>query len=199
MKCVLLALILGIHGVAFAEQTAPAPEHKAALCAACHGANGISNNPAWPHLAGQHAKYLSKQLRDMQQGQNIEAPTMKSIVASLTEKDIEDLSQYYAKMPQAQGSTPQQLLKRGEQLYRGGDFSKHITACIACHGPKGTGNAQAGFPLLSGQQAAYTLKQLMAFKEGKRRNDLQHIMQGISANMSQDDMEAVSHYLEGLH
>lgn len=124
---------------------------------------------------------------------------MKSIVASLTEKDIEDLSQYYAKMPQAQGSTPQQFLKRGEQLYRGGDFSKHITACIACHGPKGTGNAQAGFPLLSGQQAAYTLKQLMAFKEGKRRNDLQHIMQGISANMSQDDMEAVSHYLEGLH
>lgn len=106
---------------------------------------------------------------------------------------------YYAKMSLAQGRTPEQFLKHGEQIYRGGDFAKGITACITCHGPKGTGNIQAGFPMLSGQHAAYTLQQLKAFKDGQRKNDLNHIMQDISARMSQDDMEAVAHYIEDLH
>ena len=76
---------------------------------------------------------------------------------------------------------------------------KRITACIACHGPQGTGNAQAGFPVLSGQHAAYTVLQLVAFKDGKRKNDLNHIMQDISNRMSKEDMEAVAHYIEALH
>ena len=84
-------------------------------------------------------------------------------------------------------------------MYRGGDFNKHITACIACHGPKGTGNAQAGFPSISGQHAAYTIQQLQDFKEGKRKNDLNSIMRDISARMSIEDMEAVANYIAGLY
>lgn len=175
-----------------------AQDDKVTLCAACHGPQGISTTIQWPNLAGQHPKYLSKQLKDMQTGQR-SVPTMQGIVASLQEQDIKELADYYAKIPAAQGSTPQKYLKRGEQLYRGGDFNKRISACIACHGPKGTGNAQAGFPLIAGQHAAYTMQQLFAFKNGSRSNDLNHIMHDISKKMNKEDMEAVAHYIEGLY
>ncbi|MDI1352043.1 MAG: c-type cytochrome [bacterium] len=166
---------------------------------ACHGEQGASANQEWPNLGGQHPQYMLKQLKELQQGSVRNAPTMSAILASLNDKDMDDLAAYYAKMPIAAGATPKQYVQRGQQLYRGGDFNKHITACIACHGPNGKGNNQAGFPLLSGQHAAYTVLQLRAFKEGKRTNDLNHIMQDISKRMSDDDMEAVAHYIEGLY
>jgi cytochrome c553 len=168
-------------------------------CVACHGQQGISTNAIWPNLAGQHRDYLLKQLLDLKQGTLRQAPTMNAILAKLNEKDMAELASYYAHLPRASGHTPEQFVKRGEALYRGGDLSKHITACIACHGPKGTGNEQAGFPVLSGQQAEYTRMQLQQFKQGTRKNDLNHIMQDISARMSPEDMEAVAHYVEGLY
>jgi cytochrome c553 len=199
MKKFALAVILCVPLTVYAQENTPTTANKAMVCSACHGQSGNSPNPEWPNLAGQHPKYFIKQLRDMKDKSLRDAPTMSALVATLSDQDMDDLAAYYAKMPLAQGSTPQEYLQRGEQLYRGGDFTKRITACIACHGPKGTGNAQAGFPVLSGQHAAYTLLQLLAFKDGKRKNDLNHIMQDISSRMSREDMEAVAHYIEGLH
>ena len=176
-----------------------AGEPKIQICASCHGNQGSSSTVEWPNIGGQHAKYLAKQLQDMKTGAQRNSPIMKTLLAALNKQDIDDLAAYYAKMPAIQGSTPPKYLPRGQQLYRGGDFAKHITACIACHGPKGTGNAEAGFPLIAGQHAAYTMIQLQAFKEGKRTNDLNHIMRDISSRMNQEDMEAVAHYIEGLY
>jgi cytochrome c553 len=199
MKKLALAVILCVPLTVFAQEDVSAITTKALVCSACHGHEGISSNPQWPNLAGQHPQYFVKQLKDMKDNSVRDAPTMNALATTLSAQDMDDLAAYYAKMPQAQGSTPKKFLQRGEQLYRGGDFGKRITACIACHGPKGTGNAQAGFPVLSGQHAAYTVLQLLAFKDGKRKNDLNHIMQDISSRMSQEDMEAVAHYIEGLH
>ncbi|MBN9231190.1 MAG: cytochrome c4 [Legionella sp. 40-6] len=172
---------------------------KLPLCASCHGEQGKSINPQWPNLAGQHPRYLLKQLQDMRDSQIRTAPTMNALVNTLSPQEQKELAEYYAKMPVAHGTTPVEFLKRGEQLYRGGDSKKHITACIACHGPTGSGNNQAGFPVLSGQHAAYTILQLTAFKKGTRKNDLNQIMQDISQRMGEDDIEAVAHYIEGLH
>ncbi|MFJ1268490.1 cytochrome c [Legionella lytica] len=199
MKKFALAVILCVPLIIYAQENTPTIANKAMVCSACHGQSGNSLNPEWPNLAGQHPKYFIKQLKDMRDKALRDAPTMSALVAGMGDQDMDDLAAYYAKMPLAQGSTPKEFLHRGEQLYRGGDFTKRITACIACHGPKGTGNAQAGFPVLSGQHAAYTLLQLLAFKDGKRKNDLNHIMQDISSRMSREDMEAVAHYIEGLH
>lgn len=174
-------------------------QEKSMACAACHGPQGVSTNPIWPSLAGQHARYLIKQLLDFKNSHGREAATMTPMVAPLSNEDIADLADFYSSLPLPEGQTPQQYLKRGEQLYRGGDMEQHITACIACHGPKGTGNGEAGFPVLSGQQAAYTVQQLQAFKDKKRSNDLNSIMRDISARMSNEDMEAVAHYVSGLH
>lgn len=199
MKKLVLTLIFYAPVLISAPENTSAVASKALVCATCHGQQGTSTNPEWPNIAGQHPKYFSKQINDMKSTSLRNAPTMNALAATLSEQEIDDLAAYYAKMPLAQGSTPKYFLKRGEQIYRGGDFAKKITACIACHGPKGTGNAQAGFPVLSGQHAAYTLMQLNAFKNGIRKNDLNHIMQDISRRMDQEDMDAVAHYIEGLH
>lgn len=199
MKKLAFALFLCFPLLGWAEDAPQASQNKAMVCTACHGEKGISPQPQWPNLAGQHAAYLLKQLKDIKQGTLRNVPTMTPIMATLTEQDLQELALYYAKMPRAQGTTPEKFLKRGEQLYRGGDFEKHITACIACHGPKGTGNGEAGFPVLSGQHSEYTVLQLQAYKNHQRTNDLNHIMQDISNRMSQDDMDAVAHYIEGLH
>lgn len=183
----------------YAQENAPPIANKAIMCAACHGPNGTSSNPLWPNLAGQHPSYFLKQLHDMKDSRLRDAPIMSALITTLSAQDMDDLASYYAKIPTAQGTTPKKFLLRGKQLYRGGDFTKKIAACIACHGPQGSGNAAANFPVLSGQHAAYTVQQLLAFKHGKRKNDLNHIMQDISSRMSQEDMEAVAHYIEGLH
>jgi len=199
MKKLALVFILCSPVVLYAQDNPSSGQNKALLCAACHGPEGVSTNSEWPNLAGQNEKYFIKQLKDLQQGTLRNAPTMSAMIATLNQQDIDDLAAYYAKMPVAQGSSPKKFVQRGEQLYRGGDFNKHIAACIACHGPKGTGNAQAGFPVLSGQHATYTAMQLQAFKDGKRTNDYNQIMQDICGKMTQDDMEAVAHYIEGLY
>ncbi len=187
----ILCMAFSIHAME-ASQTAT-------VCAACHGPTGLSTSPIWPHLAGQHAAYLNKQLHDFKSNHGRTDPSMTPLVATLSDQDILELAQFYAAQPIPSGNTPKHHLSRGEQLYRGGDFTKHITACIACHGPQGTGNAEAGFPVLSGQQPAYTIQQLQAFKDKKRSNDLNAIMRDISARMSTKDMEAVAHYVSGLY
>jgi cytochrome c553 len=198
MKKMAFILVLFSSMIAHAEGNIKAGQEKSTVCAACHGPKGVSTNPQWPSLAGQYAPYLAKQLLDFKNPTR-NSPVMTPLVANLTEQDIQDLALYYSQQPLPEGSTPKKFLDRGEQLYRGGDFNKHITACIACHGPKGTGNAEAGFPVLSGQQPMYTIQQLQAFKDNKRSNDLNSIMGDISKRMDDADMEAVANYVSGLH
>ena len=70
---------------------------KAAVCAACHGAKGISNNPLWPNLAGQKEAYLIKQIKAFKSGDRKE-PTMVPMVANLTEDDIKNLAAYFSSL-----------------------------------------------------------------------------------------------------
>lgn len=195
----LLAFFLMLPGVVFSKEDANTGKIKSATCAVCHGAEGISSNPQWPNLAGQHASYLDKQLHDFKPGNGRENAIMTPLIAGLSSEDFAAIAAYYGSLPKPhKGSVPEKYRKRGETLYKVGDAENHITACIACHGPKGDGNAQAGFPVLAGQHAPYTILQLQAFKTGKRANDFQEIMRDISARMSEEDITAIAHYLEGL-
>ena len=199
MKQLLFGFILcSLLSQQLAANTIPEPA-KAAMCSACHGVSGVSTNPDWPSLAGQHSNYLAKQMHDYKDGKTRNAPIMSPMVMSLTDDDIRELASFYAGFTPPEGKTPDQYLARGETIYRRGDVDKHITACIVCHGPHGSGNAQAGFPSLSGQQTAYTIQQLQAFKDHTRSNDLNSIMRDISTHMDLDDITAVAHYLSGLH
>ena len=68
---------------------------KAALCAACHGPEGVSVNPLWPNLAGQQEQYLVKQTKAFRDGIRTEI-TMDPFVKNLTDQDIADIAAYYA-------------------------------------------------------------------------------------------------------
>lgn len=83
-------------GVAGAADIA-AGKAKAASCAGCHGANGISNNPLWPNLAGQKAAYLAKQIKAFRDGSRKD-PTMEPMARPLSDEDIENLAAYFASL-----------------------------------------------------------------------------------------------------
>ena len=61
-----------------------------------------------------------------------------------------------------------ELVKLGQQIYRGGIMSKGVAACASCHGPNGAG-IPAQFPRVAGQYAEYTAAQLKAFRARRAR------------------------------
>jgi cytochrome c553 len=77
----------------FANEVPPAER----ACFACHGENGLSPNNLWPNLAGQKKDYLIKQLHDFRSGQR-KNPLMEPFIKTLTEKDMEDVSQYFSEL-----------------------------------------------------------------------------------------------------
>lgn len=167
-------------------------------CAACHQADGNSVNPEWPKLAGQHPKYTVKQLKDFQEGELRHDNLMAGEVADLSEQDMKDLAAFYAEQEGTSETADEDVVARGEQIYRGGIPSDGVAACIACHGAEGRGNPEAMFPKVAGQHATYSLDQLRQFRDGDRRNDNGQMMRGILGNMSDEDMEAVAQYMAGL-
>lgn len=176
---------------------AAAGKAKAMACASCHGADGNSANPEWPSLAGQHAKYLAKQLANFKAGDRNNA-LMSPMAAPLSEQDIADIAAFFESQALKGGQADPALVDAGEKLYRGGNATSGVAACMACHGPNGMGNPQANFPRLSGQHAAYTVLQLKAFRTGERANDAGNMMRNIAARMTDAEMQAVASYMEGL-
>lgn len=71
---------------------------KAALCAACHGNNGIAVIDTYPNLAGQNAAYLELSLRAYRDGSR-RNPLMSPVARGLSEQDIADLAAYFASLP----------------------------------------------------------------------------------------------------
>ncbi|MCG8434048.1 MAG: c-type cytochrome, partial [Gammaproteobacteria bacterium] len=111
-----------------------------------------------------------------------------------------DLAAFYSSQPvNDSGTTDPQFLSLGERLYRGGNKEVSLSACIACHGPNGRGNAAAGFPALAGQHAKYVANQLRAYRAGERRSDANQMMRNIAARLTDAEIEAVASYIQGLH
>lgn len=92
----LVAGALLVAGNAMAAD-AEAGKAKAAMCAACHGANGISAVDMYPNLAGQKAGYTVSQLKAFKNGTR-KNPIMAPMAMALTDADMENLAAYYAKM-----------------------------------------------------------------------------------------------------
>ena len=99
-----LVLAAGLMMMSLADPTiaespgdAAAGKAKAGLCSACHGLAGISANPLWPNLAGQHQAYLAAQIRAYRDGEREEI-TMQPFVQHLTNQDVEDLAAWYASL-----------------------------------------------------------------------------------------------------
>jgi len=96
-KTTLLILISALFSLPAMAADIEAGKAKAVVCAACHGANGISAAPIWPNLAGQKEAYLVKQIKAFKSGERKD-PSMAPMVAGLTDADIENLAAYFANM-----------------------------------------------------------------------------------------------------
>ena len=166
-----------------------------AVCAACHAADGNSSTPANPKLAQQHPEYLLKQLQEYKSGKRANA-IMSGMVAALSDEDMRNISYWLASKQAKPGfAKDKDTVALGERIYRGGIPDRQIAACAGCHAPNGVG-IPAQYPRLAGQHADYTTAQLIAFRDGVRKNNLQ--MTQVAAKMNDREIKAVADYIAGL-
>ena len=218
MKNNLLALSLALAfssapGILHAEGNINAGKEKAAACASCHGDDGNSMVSTFPKLAQQHSSYLIKQLQAFKDGTRKD-PMMSPMAMGLTDKDMIDIAAYYAEQKISANELPvldddedekpaadktggsnaiETLIAQGSDLYRNGDLTREVSACIACHGPFGEGNKPAAFPVLKSQHADYLIKTLTDFKSGARSNNPENMMHMIAKKMTDEEIKAVSY------
>ena len=205
--CSLLVISCLFITSAYAGGDPEAGKQKSTPCAACHGADGNSVNPAWPKLAGQGEKYLVNQMQLFKDKIRINT-LMNPQAENLSEQDILDLAAFYANQSPTKGAADpdkefqgQQLYVIGERIYRGGNLETGVPACMSCHAPNGVGNDAAKFPRLAGQHTLYTAAQLRAYRSGARYQPEDHLnmMKVITNYMSEQEIEAVAEYIAGLY
>jgi cytochrome c553 len=93
----LSSLLLAGATVSSAAGDAAAGKAKAAVCAGCHGANGISMAPIYPNLAGQKEAYLAAQLKAFRDGSRANA-IMAPMAKPLSDADIDNLAAYFSSL-----------------------------------------------------------------------------------------------------
>jgi cytochrome c553 len=167
----------------------------AAVCAACHGADGNSGTPAYPKLAHQHPEYLVKQLQEFKSGKRANA-IMSGFASALADEDMKNMAYWLtSQKPKAGFAKDKELVSLGEKIYRGGIADRQVPACAGCHSPNGAG-IPSQYPRLSGQHSDYTTAQLVAFRDGVRKNNLP--MSQVAAKMNDREIKAVADYIAGL-
>jgi len=215
-RSLLLPLLL-VAGSLQAQNQAPAENNmdnnKArpivdSVCLACHmgDGNGNSQTPDQPKLAGQHAEYLYKQMRDFKSLDGHPAARENAIMNGMItmladDETIKAAAEFYAAQKlepaAAKNSKDSDAFKLGEKIWRAGIASKGVPACAGCHGPAGKGMA-AQYPALAGQYPEYLEIQIKAFRDGVRTNDPAKMMRDIAIKMTDPEIKAVADYTAGL-
>ncbi|WP_063673097.1 c-type cytochrome [Dyella thiooxydans] len=179
---------------------ATAGQGKAAVCGACHGMDGNSADPQYPKLAGQHESYIARQLTSFKAGKR-QNPIMLGMATPLSEQDMHDIGAYFASQTVRPGVADDAVVKQGETLYREGDPTRGIPACMACHLIDGRGNPGAIYPQLAGQHSQYVEATLKSWHDGTVWGTDAHaqIMPAIAKKLDAKDITALASYIEGLH
>ena len=198
-----LLVVLTATGAAQAAEGDPkAGKDKAAVCAGCHGEEGISIAPNFPNLAGQFQKYIERQVRDYQDAKRAD-PLMTGMAAGVTElQDLKDIAAYYASKKRMKGtpSGKKELVAKGKAIFYQGNPDTGVYACSNCHGENGYGmDAQNNvFPVISGQTKDYLLKQMNDFRSGERHNDPAGMMSSVAKKMTPAEIDAVTEFVTGM-
>lgn len=115
-KTIAMSAILALAPAAQAADIEAGKAKVAVVCAACHGANGVSVSDTIPNLAGQRPAYLENQLRAFKDGtrkpqsQAHPAAIMNAMAAQLSAADIENVAAYFAAQPGAMGAAKSPLM-----------------------------------------------------------------------------------------
>ncbi len=173
--------ITGVVAKVSGDAAAGAKKH-AAACAACHGANAISANDAWPNLAGQHAAYLVRILGAFKSGAQTDV-MMSSVAKDLSDPEIQNLAAYYAGLACNAAAAE----KAAGDAAAGKLLAKN---CAACHGEAGAAPNPA-WPNLAGQKGVYLANALKAFRAGLRKDPM---MAGVARALSDADIANLAAY-----
>jgi len=204
-KKLLLSAALLVSGIATSDMALAAGDvdagkTKSAVCAACHGVQGISSISVNPNLAGQVPGYIAAQLAAFKSGDRNNA-IMTGQVISLSEDDMADLDAYYASLvPNVEVKLTDQdkaLAEEGAKIYRGGFADRGISACMSCHGPSGHGIPK-NYPRVSAQHKEYLEQSLLSYKKGDRKG-YNEIMSSIAFGLSELQIKQLAAYMAGLN
>jgi cytochrome c553 len=164
------------------------------VCAACHGANGVSPSPAQPNLAGQNAGYIATQLAHFKAGTR-QNPIMQAMAGSLSPQDMRSVGAYFESLSPAHSAAHDEALAdKGQKIWRAGNKQLGVPACAGCHGAAGHGNGSQ-FPRLAGQYPELVAAWLKAYATGARASD---VMGPIASRLTDADTKAVVEYISGL-
>lgn len=186
---------------------------KAGACAACHGLDGNGTDPAiYPRIAGQSERYVAHQLALFKSGERANA-IMQPYAMPLSAQDMRDLGAHFATQEGGAGIADDTTIAQGpykdmkyyevgQKLFRSGDSARGIPACMACHGPAGQGNPGPAYPHVAGQSSWYTTRRLQEYRTGtttERDAQLFNIMASVAKALTDEEIGALSSYLQGLH
>jgi len=99
-KALVLFFVISIAPIAQAADVEAGKAKVATVCAACHGAAGVSVSDAIPNLAAQRAGYIEAQLKALKDGTR-KNPIMNAIAAQLSAEDVANVAAYFASLPGA--------------------------------------------------------------------------------------------------
>jgi cytochrome c553 len=169
-------------------------------CAVCHEESAANPSHLIPVLDGLDAAVIFKQLSDYRSGKRSWG-VMNGVGKALDVQASADVAAYFAtrtgrlhadpgiRFPE--GGRGFQQSNVGERLVFAGDPQRGIAPCSSCHGP---GGYKLGAPPLEGQYSAYIERQLAAFAQGIRQNDIYEQMRSIARQLTPDEMKAVAEY-----
>lgn len=180
-RCALLAALF--VSVAFAQDPA-------ATCAGCHGADGNSQTPNIPSIAGQPKLFIENQLILFREGLRV-SPAMQPAVQGLTDKEIVRLADHYARQPARPATTE---AADPTQVQRGIAIARKLH-CASCHLPDFRGREQ--MPRLAGQREDYLVESMLAYRDN-RRSGGDTLMAATLYGVSDADIRTLAHYLARL-
>ncbi len=135
-------------------------EPLSAMCGGCHGSRGVSVDAATPSLAGQDAQYLAKATKSYRTTRQNWG--MQRYVSGLSDKDIDNISAFYAS----------QAPKAGDQIPS--STQELAQKCNRCHDQED--NPSMAAPRMKGQDKDYLVMALRAYRDGKRESTTMHNM-----------------------
>ncbi|MBZ0105823.1 MAG: c-type cytochrome [Sulfuricella denitrificans] len=163
------------------------------VCQGCHkpDASGLPDG-TYPQLAGQHTTVLIKQMSDVREGRR-DNPKMFPFAGKhvVDTQEVADIAAYISSLPLPGNNDkgPGSDLPRGKTLYE--------KDCATCHGDRGEGNASKFYPVTNGQHYRYMVRQIVAIRDGARRNANPKMVRVVK-NYSASDIGAVADYISRI-
>lgn len=184
-----LALAVGLGGMIPAGPLAAqdlqgdpdAGRQVANMCRTCHGLEGYAQVPIAPHIGGEPATYLARQLRAFKSGER-EHEMMSVVAQSLSEQQMADVAAWYASHT-ATALPPENF-----------DSAAAPALCAGCHGEDGIAVIE-DVPHLAGENRVYLETQLKAFRNGQREHE---IMSPIAKDLSDEELRKVAHWFSSI-